>query len=530
MNQVKLLRELTFRERTMKDFEELRKLCCADNPGAFEVSATSNGFEKNTKRGLSFVAPGAKDSITKLKKRKEVLCENSSAGSEGQNGDSTERTYPEIEKKGQKSFTLKKKKAVLEKRQAKANVEEGCITKPENVSNEDKAKRKPKCVGGTTKTNKAISTLSDMQYEKIFQSVIDKSLEECIESSKKLIHKVKSLQENSELLLVSENVVPSEPSANKSSEESEAQGVRKTKAKSKDNKANKLSRKNKILTDANEINEVSTVGRRHKRKGQPKKIVQDYTKFIDDDEESALEFSNRPSPPFIATSRSDTTRGSGSMEPSRGDSSHDVTAGNSDPWATPAALRDYLPKEEEESFQDSPAQRFSKSLSRGTREVGQYRNVVFGCQQPEGEVGEVLASRFLELQQEGFHVLHRDLMQLQEIMGEGISSFSRKLGKRLVRLSSQMSVLVELLRDVSAVLVPGPSEQISVACQTDKNEVYGPSRAVPNLISSPPLAGPEATNSRVQTTPLLSATLRKRRSSVTTRSIETPSKVDRAGI
>ncbi|XP_048475998.1 uncharacterized protein LOC109935863 [Rhincodon typus] len=227
MNQVKLLRELTFRERTMKDFEELRKLCCADNPGAFEVSATSNGFEKNTKRGVSFVAPGAKDSITKLKKRKEVLCENSSAGSEGQNGDSTEGTYPDIEKKGQKSFTLKKKKAVLEKRQAKANVDEGYITKPENVSDEDKAKRKAKCVGGMTKTNKAISTLSDIQYEKIFQSVIDKSLEECIGMASSVGYY--------------------------------------------------------------EINEVSTVGRRHKRKGQPKKIVQDYTKFIDDDEESALD-------------------------------------------------------------------------------------------------------------------------------------------------------------------------------------------------------------------------------------------------
>ncbi|XP_043539528.1 uncharacterized protein LOC122544361 [Chiloscyllium plagiosum] len=242
------------------------------------------------------------------------------------------------------------------------------------------------------------------------------------------------------------------------------------------------------------------------------------------------EFSNRPSPPFIATSRSDTTRGSGSTEPSRGDSSHDVTAGNSDPWATPATLRDNLPKEEEESFQDSPAQKFSKSLSRGTREVGQCRNTVFGCQQPEEELGDVLASKFLELQQGGFHMLHRDLMQLQETLGEGIDSFSRKLGKRLVRLSSQMSVLVELLRYVTAVLVPSPAEQISVACQTVNEEVHDTFGTVPNLTSSPPLAWPEATNSRAPTAPLLSATLRKRRSSVATRSIETPSKVDRAGI
>ncbi|XP_043539527.1 zinc finger CW-type PWWP domain protein 1-like [Chiloscyllium plagiosum] len=289
MNQVKLLRELRFRERTMKDFEELRKLCCADNPGTFEVSAASNGIEKNTKRGVCFIAPGAKDGIMKPKKRKEVLCENSSAGVEGQNRESAGGTFPDMEKRDQKSFTVKKKKALLEKRQAMANADEGCITKPEKVSVEEKVKRKAKCVGGVTKTNKPISTLSDIQYEKIFQSVIDKSLEECIASSKKLIRKVKSLQENSEPLLVSENIVPSEPSVTKSSEHSEAPGVRKTKAKSKENKAHKLSRKSKLLIDTNETSEVSREGRRHKRKGQPKKIVQDYTKFIDDDEESALD-------------------------------------------------------------------------------------------------------------------------------------------------------------------------------------------------------------------------------------------------
>ncbi|XP_067828046.1 uncharacterized protein [Heptranchias perlo] len=279
-----------------------------------------------------------------------------------------------------------------------------------------------------------------------------------------------------------------------------------------------------------EINEVNKEGRKHKRKGQPKKIVQDYTKFIDDDEETALEFSNRPSPSFIATSRSDTTRGSGSMEPSRGDSSHDMPAGYSDPWATPAAMREYLPKEEEESVQDSPAQSASTSLSRGTREVGQCRNAAFGGQQPEGEVEEVLASKFLELQQEGFHILHRDLMQLQEILGEGINSFSRKLGKRLVRLSNQMSVLVELLRNINTALVPSPSVQSSVACQTTNKEVQDPSGTMSSLTSTTEQAEPEAINSRVSATPLLSATLRKRRSPATTRSGGTPSKVVRTGI
>ncbi|XP_072349235.1 uncharacterized protein [Scyliorhinus torazame] len=313
----------------------------------------------------------------------------------------------------------------------------------------------------------------------------------------------------------------------------EAQGVRKIKSRSKEKRVNKLSRKSKILTNANETSEASREGRKHKRKGQPKKIVQDYTKFIDEEEETALEFSNRPSPPFIATSRSDTTRGSGSMEPSRGDSSHDMPASNSDPWATPAAVRDYLPKEEEEeeSVRDGPVQSASRSLSRGGRVVGQCRNAGFGCQQPEGEGEEILASKFLELQQEGFHMLHRDLSQLRETLGEGINSFSRKLGKRLVRLSSQMSALVQLLHGVNAALAPSPPVQISIACQTTCTEAQDPSALMSPLASGTQQAAPEATHGRVPpATPSLSATLRKRRSSMTTRSVETPSKIDRAGI
>ncbi|GCB76961.1 hypothetical protein scyTo_0019217 [Scyliorhinus torazame] len=68
----------------------------------------------------------------------------------------------------------------------------------------------------------------------------------------------------------------------------EAQGVRKIKSRSKEKRVNKLSRKSKILTNANETSEASREGRKHKRKGQPKKIVQDYTKFIDEEEETAL--------------------------------------------------------------------------------------------------------------------------------------------------------------------------------------------------------------------------------------------------
>ncbi|XP_038642666.1 zinc finger CW-type PWWP domain protein 1-like [Scyliorhinus canicula] len=111
-----------------------------------------------------------------------------------------------------------------------------------------------------------------------------------IENSKKLIDKVKSLQEYNELLLVSEDAVPPEPSvARGSSENMEAQGPRKIKSRSKEKRVNKLSRKSKILTNANEISEAGREGRKHKRKGQPKKIVQDYTKFIDEEEETALD-------------------------------------------------------------------------------------------------------------------------------------------------------------------------------------------------------------------------------------------------
>lgn len=214
------------------------------------------------------------------------------------------------------------------------------------------------------------------------------------------------------------------------------------------------------------------------------------------------------------------------MEPTRGgDNSHDMPAGNSDPWAMPVAMGEYLPKEEEENAQDSPAQNASKSLSRGTREVGQYRNSVFGCHQLEGDVGDDLAAKFLELQQEGFHILHRDLMQLQETLGEGISSFSRKLAKRLVRMSNQMSILVELLRNINTALEPSTSPQISVACQTTGEEVEDPSETAPAHPTTEQVA-----DSMEPSPPSLTAALRKRRPPMVTKSEEKQSKVVRMGV
>ncbi|XP_072904914.1 uncharacterized protein [Hemitrygon akajei] len=119
----------------MKDFEELRKLCCTDNPDEIKMTAASNGIEKDIKKGGNLILQTGKG-ILKLKKKKEE-----------------------------------------------------------------------------------IPTLSDSQYEKLFQSVIDKTLEECID----------------------------------------------------------------------EASEAKKEGRKNKRKGQPKKIVPDYTRFIDDDEETTLD-------------------------------------------------------------------------------------------------------------------------------------------------------------------------------------------------------------------------------------------------
>ncbi|XP_032872208.1 zinc finger CW-type PWWP domain protein 1 [Amblyraja radiata] len=270
----------------MKDFEELRKLCCSDDADAIEMTATSNGIEKDIKKSGNFVAPTVKD-ILKLKKKKEVLCENSSTEIKGQNGESTEDVCLDMERKGQKNFALKQKKSVLEQKQAKTCLDEGCVNKPGKINNknpEEKVKHKTKCVGRTAKPNKEIPTLSDSQYEMIFQSVIDKSLEECIASRKK--HEVESFLEDSELLLASENT---EPAINNCSEDLEMQGVRKIKTKAKDKKVNRLSRKSKSATNIHEASEANKERRKHKRKGQPKKIVPDYTRFIDDDEETAID-------------------------------------------------------------------------------------------------------------------------------------------------------------------------------------------------------------------------------------------------
>ncbi|XP_072904915.1 zinc finger CW-type PWWP domain protein 1-like isoform X5 [Hemitrygon akajei] len=266
----------------MKDFEELRKLCCTDNPDEIKMTAASNGIEKDIKKGGNLILQTGKG-ILKLKKKKEVR-ENSSTVIKGQNGKSTGNLCLELERKGQKNFTLKGK-SVLEQKLVKTCLDEGYVNKPGNVNNkntEEKAKHKTKGVGRTNKPNKEIPTLSDSQYEKLFQSVIDKTLEECIASCKR--HEMQSFQD-SELLLTSENIEPSintEPSI-------EMQGVRRVKTRAKDKKVNKLSRKNKIIIDINEASEAKKEGRKNKRKGQPKKIVPDYTRFIDDDEETTLD-------------------------------------------------------------------------------------------------------------------------------------------------------------------------------------------------------------------------------------------------
>ncbi|XP_059831011.1 MORC family CW-type zinc finger protein 4-like isoform X9 [Hypanus sabinus] len=103
----------------MKDFEELRKLCCTDNPDGIKMTAASNGIEKDIKKGGNLILQTGKG-ILKLKKKKEE-----------------------------------------------------------------------------------IPTLSDSQYEKLFQSVIDKTLEECIDNyvawvqcSRKVCGKWRRLKDN----------------------------------------------------------------------------------------------------------------------------------------------------------------------------------------------------------------------------------------------------------------------------------------------------------------------------------------------
>jgi len=167
---------------------------------------------------------------------------------------------------------------VLEKKLAKAYLDQGCATRPGNVSDTEKVKHKTKCVGGMAKTNKAIPTLRDSQCEKLFQSAVDKSLEKSIGTSKKLMHRVKTLQENSELLLVSENAVSTEPAVARGGENSEMQGVRKIESKSKEKKVNKLSRKSKTLTNSHDINKIFTTFRQRMTK-KIKKLEKETTMY-----------------------------------------------------------------------------------------------------------------------------------------------------------------------------------------------------------------------------------------------------------
>ncbi|XP_069775914.1 zinc finger CW-type PWWP domain protein 1-like isoform X2 [Narcine bancroftii] len=244
------------------------------------------GIEKGEKKSESTVAPTGKE-ILKVKRK------NSATVMKGQNGESTEEPCLDTERKDQKNFALKQKKAILEQNQVKTRLDEGCVNKivKMNTGNntEEKYKQKTKCIGGRAKTNKEIPTLSDSQYEKLFQSVIDKSLEDSIgivPNASRQKHELKRFQDDNKLLFVRENTEPFIDNAN---EEIEMQGVWKTKTKAKDKKVNRLSRKNKIITNINEASESKKERRKHKRKGQPKKIVPEFTRFIDDDEEIALD-------------------------------------------------------------------------------------------------------------------------------------------------------------------------------------------------------------------------------------------------
>ncbi|XP_029436420.1 zinc finger CW-type PWWP domain protein 1 isoform X2 [Rhinatrema bivittatum] len=159
----------------------------------------------------------------------------------------------------------------------------------ENIKRAELGRRKKE----SRKTEKEKCYITDLQYQELFQCVLQKSLEECLEDCKKIRHQAGPVHSNEEeakkrvcskLPLVGIEAVSKKLSLGYASA-AEAATVIAPKLQQEEHclvgqKTSKLS----LSKKRNKKNEGSKVECKRSRKGQPKKIVPGYTQITDQEE------------------------------------------------------------------------------------------------------------------------------------------------------------------------------------------------------------------------------------------------------
>ncbi|XP_048689582.1 zinc finger CW-type PWWP domain protein 1 isoform X2 [Caretta caretta] len=159
----------------------------------------------------------------------------------------------------------------------------GHVKGPETAQDvEKRAKR-----NSSRASAKEMCHLSDLQFEEIVQCVLQKSLQECMEESKRTFQEVEATEVAEQQGLKRETLETSLPAGNLVQHSDEPKGtvsaVDLKESLPKAKKRNKLSL-NKMRKEMHESTEANKERRKRQRKGEPKKIVQGYTLIADQEE------------------------------------------------------------------------------------------------------------------------------------------------------------------------------------------------------------------------------------------------------
>nr|XP_023969023.1 zinc finger CW-type PWWP domain protein 1 isoform X1 [Chrysemys picta bellii] len=135
---------------------------------------------------------------------------------------------------------------------------------------------------------KEMCHLTDLQFEEIVQSVLQKSLQECMEESKRTFHQAEATEAAEPQGLKKETFETSRPAGNLVQHSDEPKGtasavdIKEPLPKAKKRNKLSLNKMRKKLPD--ESTEANKERHKRHRKGEPKKIVQGYTLIADQEE------------------------------------------------------------------------------------------------------------------------------------------------------------------------------------------------------------------------------------------------------
>ncbi|XP_027700010.1 zinc finger CW-type PWWP domain protein 1 isoform X2 [Vombatus ursinus] len=155
--------------------------------------------------------------------------------------------------------------------------------------------------GNERKTEKETTNLTSEQFEEIVQCVLKKSLQDCLDMTcetscaQRIEYSPGTKETSTATTEVDRKLlgIPYSPAIPVSKEEKIVAGTQSPKSDPlpSEKKQNKLSLSKKRI-EANEKPELTKSGHKHRRKGQPKKIVQGYTQISDQEEAGGERTSN----------------------------------------------------------------------------------------------------------------------------------------------------------------------------------------------------------------------------------------------